>query len=130
NLNVEWACPNAFNFSWDPVEGAVAYQVYLLGEKYMDSAGFVTTTNATVYASSTQTQWVSVAAIGPDNAISKRAFAIQKLPGTFGCTLDPPVAEFTSYCNETAPGTCVQFEDISTNAGQGAAWEWYFPGGT
>ncbi len=130
NLNVEWACPNSFNFSWDSIPGAVAYEVYLLGEKYMDSAGYTITTNATVYANSLETQWVSVRAISADGGRSKRAIALEKSPGLSGCTLDDPIAIFSASCSETGPGSCVQFEDASTNAGQGAAWEWYFEGGT
>jgi len=130
NLNVEWACSNSFNFSWDPVDGAIGYQVYLLGEKYMDSAGYTTTTNATVYANSLQTQWVSVCAIGPDGVIGKRAIALQKSPAVFGCTISPPFASFTSLCNQTGSGSCVRFIDKSANAGQGAAWEWSFEGGS
>ncbi|MBD3638695.1 MAG: S8 family serine peptidase [Crocinitomicaceae bacterium] len=130
NLNIEWACPNSFNLSWNPVPGAIAYEVSLLGDYYMDSAGYTTTTDATIYANSMVTQWVSVKAIGPDNAVGKRAIALEKSPGTFGCTLSPPEAAFTSVCNQTGPGSCVQFTDMSTNAGQGAAWEWSFPGGS
>jgi len=130
NLNVEWACPNSFNFSWDSIPGAVAYEVYLLGEKYMDSAGYTANTNATVYANSMQTQWVSVRAIGADGARSKRAISLEKSPGVFDCNLIDPVADFYGTCTETGPGSCVKFIDASANAGQGAAWEWYFPGGT
>lgn len=130
NLNIEWECPNSFNFSWDPVPGAVAYQVYLLGDKYMDSVGYVTETNATVYANSLQTQWVSVSAIGADGAFGKRAIAMEKPPGIGGCTLNDPFAIVSVICEETGPGSCIQFFDNSTEAGQGAAWEWSFPGGT
>jgi PKD repeat protein len=129
NLNVEWACPNSFNFSWDPIPGAIGYEVFLLGDYYMDSAGYTTTENATVYANSLQTQWVSVRAIGADGAIGKRAIALEKLPSTFGCSIAPPIANFTALCTETGSGSCVRLIDISTNAGQGAAWEWAFPGG-
>lgn len=130
NLDVEWACPNSFNFSWNPVQGAVGYEVSLLGEKYMDSVGVTTETNATVYANTSQTQWVSVKALGPDGAIGRRAIALRKTPGAFGCTLDPPVADITVDCDQIGSGSCVRFQDLSVNAGLGAAWEWSFPGGS
>jgi PKD repeat protein len=130
NLEVEWACPQSFNFSWDSVPGAIGYEVFLLGDTYMDSAGYTTETNATVYANSLEPQWYSVRAIGADNCIGKRAVAVYKSPSTSGCTLEPPVANFTSVCNKVGPDACIQFFDISTNAGQGAAWEWTFPEGT
>jgi PKD repeat protein len=130
NLNVEWACPQSFNFSWDSIPGAIGYEVFLLGDKYMDLAGYTEGTNATVYANSLEPQWYSVRAIGPDNCIGKRAIAAYKDPFLAGCTLNPPIANFTSVCNEIGKGSCVQFSDISENAGQGSAWEWTFPGGT
>ena len=130
DIQVEWACPNSFNISWDTIPGASGYQVYLLGEKFMDSVGYSATDNATIYANSNQTQWVSVAAVGANGGLGKRAIAIQKSPGTFGCNLVEPVGAFTSICQKVGSGSCIQFQDISTNAGQGAAWEWSFPGGT
>lgn len=130
NLEFLWACPNSFNFAWSPVPGAIGYEVYLLGEKYMDYQGYVTDTNAAVYANSMESQWVSVVAVGENGARSKRAVAINKSPGIFDCNLSDPIVQFTASCNLTGPGTCVQFTDESLNAGQGAAWEWYFPGGS
>ena len=44
--------------------------------------------------------------------------------------MEPPVANFNSVCNTVGPGSCIPFSNRSTNAGQGAAWEWTFPGGT
>ena len=98
DLEVQWACPNSFNFSWDPVNEAVAYEVSLLGEKFMDSVGVTTATNATVYANTSEEQWVSVKAFEPDGAIGKRAIALRKNPGQFGCTLSPPIADITVSC--------------------------------
>ncbi|MFN3918599.1 MAG: S8 family serine peptidase [Flavobacteriales bacterium] len=128
-INVAWACPNSFNITWNPAVGATGYEVSLLGNMYMDSVGRTSATNLTVYANSNTAHWISVKSLGPDNAEGERAVAVQKTAGTFGCTLSAPVAEITSSCTETGANSCVHFYDISTNAGQGSVWQWYFPGG-
>ena len=78
----------------------------------MESAGYSDTTNATVYASSLEDQWLSVRAYGPDGEVGKRAIAIYKSPSIFGCTLDPPVAFISSECAKTSPNLCKKFEDV------------------
>jgi hypothetical protein len=130
NINVAWACPNSFNVTWNPAVGATSYEVSLLGNMYMDSVGRTSATNLTVYANSNTTHWISVKSLGPDNAEGERAIAVQKTAGTFGCTLSPPVAEITSSCTEIGVNSCIHFYDLSSHAGQGSAWQWYFPGGT
>ncbi|MBQ21154.1 MAG: hypothetical protein CMD31_10395 [Flavobacteriales bacterium] len=87
NLNVGWACPDSLNFTWNAVPGATGYEVHMLGNKYMDSVGVSTTTNIVLAVQSTDTVWLSVRALGPDDARGERAVAIQKLPGTFACPI-------------------------------------------
>lgn len=87
NLNVGWACPDSLNFTWNAVSGATGYEVHMLGNKYMDSVGVSTTTNIILAVQSTDTVWLSVRALGPDDARGERAVAIQKLPGTFACPI-------------------------------------------
>jgi hypothetical protein len=36
NLQLNWACPDSFNVSWNPVSNASGYVVYMLGQEYMD----------------------------------------------------------------------------------------------
>ena len=97
NLNVGWACPDSLNFTWNAVSGATGYEVYMLGTKYMDSVGTTTNTNITLAVQSTDTVWLSVSALGPDNAKSERAVAIQKLPSTFNCPIPVDVNVLDPY---------------------------------
>lgn len=85
NLRIDTACCVDFVLAWDSVPGAVGYQVYKLGARNMDSVGQTTNTSYPVPGNPNETLWVSVAALGPNGAISKRAIAIPKNPGTFNC---------------------------------------------
>jgi len=88
NLNIDWACPDSMQLSWNIVAGATSYEVSMLGNKYMDSVG-VTTTNSYVFygINPTLTYWLSVRSLGPTNARGERAIAIEKVPGTFSCPI-------------------------------------------
>tara|TARA_B100000809_G_scaffold247024_1_gene275606 strand:- start:11921 stop:14608 length:2688 start_codon:yes stop_codon:yes gene_type:complete len=90
NLNIDWACVDSIQLSWNAVSGATGYEVSQLGVKYMDSVG-VTSTNSIVLhgIDSTQIDWFSVRSLGPNNARGERAFAIEKIPGTFSCPVSP-----------------------------------------
>jgi len=86
NIQVDWACADGLHLSWNEVYGAGSYEVFKLGEKYMDVIG---TTNITSFIvediSSSETYWFSVRAIGTNNEQGRRAIAIEKSPGTFDC---------------------------------------------
>jgi PKD repeat protein len=108
NIEITSVCaPDQITLSWDPVTGATAYDVFLLGAQYMDSVGTTTGTSLTVTANVGQEQWFSVRPRGPNNLVGRRANAVQLQPsaGPGGCYLD---------CN------------VSTDAGVRGA----FPSGT
>ncbi|MEM9023218.1 MAG: S8 family serine peptidase, partial [Bacteroidota bacterium] len=87
-VSIDFGCPDSFRVSWTPVTGATAYEVSMLGAKYMDSIGVSTTTSFIVTGVNPLTEyWVAVKALGPQNAIGRRTVAIRKLPGTFNCPL-------------------------------------------
>ncbi|MBE0642335.1 MAG: T9SS type A sorting domain-containing protein, partial [Bacteroidales bacterium] len=85
------------------VAGAENYVVYMLGTKYMDTVG---TTNGTSFVingvSQTELRWVSVSAVGPNDARSRRANAILKTPGIWNCTFP---YDMTIRVISPAPGT-------------------------
>ena len=86
NLNVPWACPDSILITWDPVNGATSYEVSMLGVKYMDSIGVTTGTSYIVAGLNPGVErWFSVKARGPQNAIGRRAYAVNKAAGTFSC---------------------------------------------
>lgn len=88
NLTVDYACPDSIGISWSPVSGATGYEVYRLGNKYMDPVGTTTSTSFAVYGLNPYNpQWLSVRALGPNNAAGRRAVAIEHSGGTLACTV-------------------------------------------
>ncbi|MDQ3111954.1 MAG: T9SS type A sorting domain-containing protein, partial [Bacteroidota bacterium] len=61
------------------------YDVFMLGSMYMDSVDNSITTSCIIrnLSNTTNTYWFSVRAKGPQQAIGRRAIAIEKLPGVF-----------------------------------------------
>jgi len=86
NIQIDWACEDAIHLSWGEIVGATSYEVFKLGEKYMESAG-ITSLNSFILedTSITDQSWFSVRALGENGAAGRRAIAIQKDPGTYNC---------------------------------------------
>ncbi|MEW6470504.1 MAG: S8 family serine peptidase [Bacteroidota bacterium] len=100
NIQVSWACPDSLLLTWNAVTGATGYEIYKLGNMYMDSIGTSATTSFVVTnVPSTGTYWFSVRALGPQNCEGRRAIAIQKTPGVFNC----PIAIDASVSNVNQP---------------------------
>ncbi|MFT4525239.1 MAG: hypothetical protein ACI85F_001392 [Bacteroidia bacterium] len=74
------ACGNLDGYSvtvqWSPVINAVGYDVFLLGEHFMDSVQTVATTTASVQVPYGENGWFSVRAIGPNGEVGQRAIAV------------------------------------------------------
>ncbi|MGB0887141.1 MAG: T9SS type A sorting domain-containing protein, partial [Vicingaceae bacterium] len=111
NLNIDYVCPDSMQMSWSSVAGATAYEVSMLGNKYMDSVG-VTNTNSYVFygINPMQTNWFSVRALGPLNARGERAVAVEQVPGINNCVVATDAAILSLYPAENA-----QFLDCITS---------------
>ncbi len=107
DIEVISLCPNSFDLKWSSVPGATAYEVSVLGSKYMDSVITVMDTFATVIGFSAGIEhWVSVKAKTND-AIGKRAYAIQKQAGVWNCILNEDIGlELISPSSGVVP-SCV-----------------------
>ncbi len=98
SISVAWACPDSVKLIWNAAAGATSYDVFKLGNVYMDSVGTANTTSIVIPNTlSTQTHWFSVRARGPLASVGRRANAIQKTPGTFSC----PPAIITDVANNS-----------------------------
>ena len=87
------ACPNSVLLRWEAVNEAVSYDVYQLGDKYMEIVGSTTTDSLLVEGINFEDElWFSVAAVGPDNAIGRRANAEMKSPGVWNCIFNKDLA--------------------------------------
>lgn len=100
SINVAWACPDSVKLTWNAAAGATSYDVFKLGNMYMDSVGTSATTSLVIPNTlSTQTHWFSVRARGPLSSVGRRANAIQKTPGTFACPLITGIENYASINN-------------------------------
>lgn len=104
NLQVDASCPFYCVLDWDSMATASGYDVFMLGQKYMDSIG--TTTNSFFQVPGlqpTQSYWFAVRARGADGAVGRRTIAIYKPAGVWNCT-EPNDVGITEI---TGPGTGV-----------------------
>ena len=91
DLAVTQACPDFLHFTWSEVEGATSYEVFLLGDRYMEPVG--TTSDLffdvpTLNGNPTLDHWLSVRALGDDGLQGQRAIAIRYNGGLGNCVLD------------------------------------------
>lgn len=91
NLAITAVCPNEFTIDFDTVAGATAYEVFVLGNKFMDSITTVTTSPALVTFPSNRETWVAIRAIG-NNIVGKRTVAVYKAAGVSNCVLSDDLA--------------------------------------
>ncbi len=86
NLVVDWACTDAIHLSWSGANGATSYQIYKLGEKYMEPVEITTTNSILIEDTDLSSQsWFSVSAFGNNGAQGMRAVAVQNDQGTSNC---------------------------------------------
>jgi len=109
-LIVEQICPEVTRISWSPVKGADRFQVFRLGNRYMDSLSVAADT---FYLDSTAQEmeepWYSVRALGPGNLQGQRAFAVQKGAGRFNCPIEGDIgAAGGTLRNATSGLVCFQ----------------------
>lgn len=88
-LSAEFVCPDSIGLVWSSVASASSYDIYRLGNKYMDSIGVSTTTKFVDYGQNPYSDflWYSVSSNGADNAEGKRAIAYKISPGLYNCTV-------------------------------------------
>jgi hypothetical protein len=85
-LQVSAACPTSITLSWDSIPTASGYDVFMLGNTYMDS--IATTSNASYRVTGTNPNtvyWFAVRSRAADGAVSMRTISIKKDPGIFSC---------------------------------------------
>ncbi len=91
NLQVTMACPDSLHLTWNTVQGAEGYDIFLLGDKYMDSIAHSTTNSisiATINGNPSLNHWIAVRAITPDGTAGQRSIAIPYQDGLLNCTLN------------------------------------------
>lgn len=93
NLSVLEVCPTYVRLVWDPIAEATSYNVYKLGDKYMD---LIDNTTSTIFDvpidNPTEDNWFAVG-MQEDNlgAVGRRTIAINHSGGLLNCILDNDV---------------------------------------
>ncbi|MEL7341630.1 MAG: hypothetical protein AAGM67_14215, partial [Bacteroidota bacterium] len=101
-LNVDYACDSLVSLSWSPVSGATEYEVYLLGDQYMEPVQRTTDLSACIQVSDlSREQWFAVSAVAATGGISgRRTFAISYNGPYPNCTSSD--AGFTAVTSSNA----------------------------
>lgn len=112
-LEVTAACPNSLTFSWNAFAGANAYDLYILGEKFMDVRGTTSETTITIENIPIETDvWYAIAARDTNSGFeSLRTNARLFNDELFNCPLgvdlsitsiENVASDFSLVCNEAA----------------------------
>ncbi|CAM3358018.1 S8 family serine peptidase [Aequorivita lipolytica] len=114
NVQVTQVCPDEATFSWSAVTGAESYDLYLLGEKYMEVVGTSSTMTITVPITNVADPiWAAaVAKNATDGWESRRSIATFYPGGLLNCSLTNDVSiesnnepsDFNLICN---PGPAI-----------------------
>ncbi|HFA48437.1 MAG TPA: T9SS type A sorting domain-containing protein, partial [Bacteroidetes bacterium] len=93
NLQVSRACPDHLEVTWSPVSFAsansnVEYEIYLLGERYMESLGLTSDLHfevPTISGNPTLDHWLAIRAVGENGLKSGRSVALLYNGGLKNC---------------------------------------------
>ena len=136
NLTVTTFCPNYMTVTWDPIADATGYDIFLLGEKFMDSVGTsITNTFDIPMSNPLEEQWFSVRAIGANGLRSERAIAVRYNDGLLNCVLDDDLSanvllnpNVTSVvkCEPTSEFVSIQVENTGVNPQDSVSFSYQF----
>ncbi|TNE28692.1 MAG: PKD domain-containing protein [Bacteroidetes bacterium] len=112
-IGVVQACPDSFTVRWQPVIGANEYEIYTLGNKYMDSIGRTTDTFYVFRGYSPNNEiWYSVSAVPTvGGKAGQRAIAKTKATGLQNCAIYRDLAAFE--ISSPQPGNIQSCHDLS-----------------
>ncbi|MEO0473643.1 MAG: S8 family serine peptidase, partial [Bacteroidota bacterium] len=85
NLTIDTVCQDFTYISWDSVPGAVAYEVGIMGEKYIDSLTTVSDVFAYLPMDHLSLEFFSVQPIGPNGGKGPRSTTSFRLPALKKC---------------------------------------------
>jgi hypothetical protein len=97
-LTLSNGCGGA-QLSWNAVTGATSYEVFRLGEKYMESQGTTTNTSFLVNTTLNTSGWYAVRALGANGAVSRRTNAQNFTYSASICNTDVGVSSISPSSN-------------------------------
>lgn len=120
NLIITQICTDKTQINWSPATNATGYNIYLLGEKYMEVVGR-TDANLTQYElpgqDVNQEYWIAVSALSPDSTEGRRTLAINRPTGLLNCQygLDVSPTAIVSPVNSVFPACMPISRGVSIN---------------
>ncbi|TAE47037.1 MAG: hypothetical protein EAZ89_18870, partial [Bacteroidetes bacterium] len=116
-LVVEQVCPTSTRISWDAVPGAGRYDIFMLGDKYMDSVGTVPAgLNPEYVIEGTDlgvSYWFAVRAAGNNGLRGRRTLAIQRGTTRLNCPIPNDMGIVSAGVSGAVP-----FQDCRNNSAQ------------
>ena len=91
-VDISQICPEEITVVWNALTDATSYDVYLLGDKYMEKVGTTSSTSLAIPITDPNASfWVAVSATGGNNWETRRSLAINKSGGLLNCSLSKDV---------------------------------------
>ena len=90
------------NLVWNAVAGATSYEIFKLGDKYMESQGTTNSTNFLVNTALSSSGWYAVRALGTNGAVSRRTNAQNFTYSTPNCSTDAGISSISPSSNSCA----------------------------
>ena len=104
NLVVDQVCPDSTTFSWGAVPGATGYDIFVLGEKYMDSVATVgAVPSATIALAESESHWLAVRARGPNGLKGRRSLALFRPAGRLNCSVPNDITALSATLSGSLP---------------------------
>ncbi len=126
NLQFSQVCPTMASLTWNTVAGAESYDVYFLGDKYMELVGSSTITSITVpITNGSNPIWAAIIAKNAtNNWKSRRTIAINHAGGLLNCSLVNDLAietnnmpsDFNLVCNPGPATVSIKLINIGVNS--------------
>jgi hypothetical protein len=140
NIQIDRVCPDSMTVSWTQVQDTLSYDVYLLGEKYMDIQGRSDTTFLNFPINNTgDAMWASVRTAHANGMTGRRAIAVNWEGGLKNCPqsydvgvrrfLDP-LGEAIVSCGANDQSVSVRVRNEGQNPINGGSMSYQVNGGT
>ncbi|MFY0629978.1 MAG: S8 family serine peptidase [Flavobacteriaceae bacterium] len=95
-VDISQKCLSNISVVWDEVPGATSYDVYMLGDKFMEKMGTTSGTSFSIsIPSPANTSWVAVSAKGGNGWESRRSIAINREGISYNCSLSNDLTAFS-----------------------------------
>ncbi|CAI8361029.1 MAG: Alkaline elastase YaB [Flavobacterium sp. SCGC AAA160-P02] len=91
-VDISQICPENLTIVWDLLTDATSYDVYILGEKFMEKVGTTSETSLSIEITDPDRPfWVAVSATGGNNWETRRSIAINNPGGLYNCSLSKDI---------------------------------------